>query len=788
LELQFKRLFKGILIALLAFTLTATSVAFTPAFANDDNTDEDIDDEVVNEEYATADELPPQGDFEENREFIIEDSGGEIDGHRLIAQNGNLELYLKEATLSIVIRNKDTGAVIYSTVNEPDPLNNQIWQNFMQSGVVIQFLTDNHVHPTDVTLLEPGVQKSVTITANGFTADVYFPNLQLGYTLVVELTETGVIAEIPDDSWIEEGEHLISGLYIFPFLGYSHLGNRDGYMFIPDGSGVLINLANNNRRFSQPFRGMVFGENVGITATHIPTLLAGRNAIRDAENVLMPIFGMVHTDSQMGFLGIISGGGEFNAVIESYPNGAITDYDWITTRFIYRQSFTQMMGLGGGAITLIQTHRNNFDARIRFEVVTGEEANYTGLAKAYREYLLESGQLQPTEEDFRVRLDFLGLEQESGFIFNRNVVMTTIADIEDIRERLAAAGVENILGIYRGWQNNGITVGTMVRRFRTASALGGNRALLRLLDDLESTSMDLYLYSDPLRINAGGASPLRFSAIRQINRQIYEETVYQPVVDAFNFLQPNRACSVFERLRNSYESNGVEHIMLGGISNQVFSHAVSGTLYGRISTAEVFQGIAQETSESFNLLLDQPFSYLWPYTGSFINTPIRGSNYVFASQEIPFLAIVLRGIVPMYSEHINFEANRREFFLQLVEQGVRPSFYITMENPELLKHTNSHHVFTSQFATFENRIIEYYHELREVYELTSGATIERHTRVDDLVTVEYSNGVVVYVNYSERAQTVNGIRIEPLSYWVEDSHLISIELTNTPIELGGGSR
>jgi len=793
LEIQFKRILKGIFIAILAFNLTfAPMLTFTPmftvgttaAFANIEDTDDeddglDLTDEGDDDENDDAISMPTVSAFEDNRAFIIENPSGEIDGHRLIVQNENLELYLKEATLSVIVRNRLNGAVLYSTVAEPDPSNNIMWQHFTQSGVTIEYLTNNHVHPTRITLFEPGLEKTVIVTDNGFEAQVYFPNLQLGYTLIVGLTETGIIAEIPDDSWIEAGENLISGLYIFPFLGYTHLGNREGYMFIPDGSGALIYLQNNNRRFSQPFRGEVFGGNAGITLQNIPTLLRGRSVVRDAQNVLMPVFGMVHTDSQMGFLGIIEGGGEFNAVIEAYPNGAVTNYDWITARFVYRQSFTQVMGLGGGALTLLQTERNNFDARIQFEIVAGDEANYAGLAHAYRSHLLETEQITPTEEAFRVRMDFLGLEQESGMFFNRNVVMTTVADIEAIQSQLAHSGVENILGIYRGWQHNGLSVGTMVRRFRTASSLGGNRALTRLLSDLESTPMDLYLFTDPLRINAAGVSPLRFSAIRQINRQIFEETVYQPVVGAFNFLQPHQVRNIFEGLRDSYGSNNVAHIMLGGISNQVFSHRTGNTLNSRNTTADTFQEMARETNEQMSLLLEQPFAYLWAYTDAFIDAPVQGSSYVFTSREVPFLAIVLRGLIPLYSEPINFEANRREFFLQLVEQGIRPSFYITMESPELLKHTNSSHIFTSEFDAFEDMIVAYYHELREIYELTLGATIERHERVNDLVTVEYSNGVLIYINFSTEVRFVDGIHLEPLSYQVVSPFNMNVEYNNT---------
>ena len=773
MDRQYKRFLKGLLITILALNLTVSPMfSAVVASASDEVNGEyedyeygyEIEDDVNDEETLPV--PPVTVAFNGNREYIIENPNGMIEGHRLVAANDYFELYLKDATLSIILRDVNTGAVMHSTVAEPDPRNNIIWQNFTQSGIVIEFLSDMNIHATRVTMLEPGIEKNIDVKSNGFNAEIYFSYLGLGFALTVELTETGIIAEVPYDGLVETGEYLLSGLYIFPFLGYTHLGGRDGYMFIPDGSGALIYLDHNNNRFRAPFSGKVFGENVGITLPSIPVTLRGRNVMQPAQNILMPIFGMVHTDSELGFLGIIEGGGEFNAVIEAYPNGAVTDYNWITTRFVYRQSFNQNMGHAGGHLQQIQGTRNQFDARIRFEFVTGDDATYSGLATVYRNYLLENELLTPNEEDFRVRLDFLGLEQEAGMFFNRNVVMTTVNDVRTIQETLADSGVENILGIYRGWQNNGYTVGRLTRRFRTASALGGNRALTRLMRDLEETPMDLYLFTDPLRINASGASPLRFSAIRQINRTIFEEVVYQPVIGAFNFLQPSQVRTIFTRLRDSFLSSNIANIVIGGITDNVFSHRIGTDLHIRNETADVFQEIISETNEQMNVLLEQPFAYLWSYTNAFIDAPVRGSNYVFTTREVPFLAIVLRGIIPLYSQPVNFEANQTEFFLQLVEQGIRPTFYITMESPAGLKHTNSSNVFTSEFSTFENMIVEYYHELREIYELTAGATIERHQNINGLAIVEYSNGVTIYVNFTNQARLFDGHRIEPLSYKV----------------------
>ena len=58
-------------------------------------------------------------------------------------------------------------------------------------------------------------------------------------------------------------------------------------------------------------------------------------------------------------------------------------------------------------------------------------------------------------------------------------------------------------------------------------------------------------------------------------------------------------------------------------------------------------------------------------------------------------SIVLKGVMPMYSEYVNFEANKKEFFLKMVETGTFPSFYITKESSSDLVNTNSSDIYSS---------------------------------------------------------------------------------------------
>ena len=151
--------------------------------------------------------------------------------------------------------------------------------------------------------------------------------------------------------------------------------------------------------------------------------------------------------------------------------------------------------------------------------------------------------------------------------------------------------------------------------------------------------------------------------------------------------------------------------------------------------------------------------------------PLTSSQYMYVDEEIPFLTMVLKGIMPVYSEYVNFEANKTEYFLKMVESGAYPSFYITYENSSDLIYTNSSDLYSTQYSTYKDSIVEYDTKLRELASKTGDSNIIKHEKLDSGVTkVTYSNDVVVYVNYSKTAKTVDGISIDAMSYEVGEAN------------------
>ncbi len=506
--------------------------------------------------------------------------------------------------------------------------------------------------------------------------------------------------------------------------------------------------------------------NAGLDEAYTLSLLWGEyQSVNEAEKIMAPVFGMVHTDSQMGYLGIIESG-DYSAKIEAYPNGAYTDYNWICSKFVLRQIYTQPTGNKEGSVVTRQAKRNEFDIRIHYRFVSGAKADYTGLALSYREYLLNAGELVKKEDDFKIRLDFLGIDKENWLIFKRNVTMTTVDNIRSMYRDLRAEGVTDIFTVYKGWQKGGINA-VPITSYKVDGDIGGTKELTKLIRESKEQGIDIYLAQDALRINPALRNA-NFNIMKQITKRVYQENTYKDVFSSFRYLTPSRTAETLRASAASYKKSDIKNLMLSGISNILFTYSNKGTVYSRVNTANSYESAVKELDTDFSLVLEKPFEFLWKYSDGINEMPAASSNYIFTDEEVPFLSIVFKGVLPMYSEYINFEANKQEFFLKLAEMGINPSFYITYEDPAGLQYTNSSDLYSSKYSVYKEYILSYYKELKEVHDKTEGAMMTDHKQyANGLTVVTYDNGIKVYVNYSTTAAIqADGYEIAPMSFKV----------------------
>lgn len=719
-------------------------------------------DDLVEEEIETVPEeevevIDTSTVFKENRPSFINDTS-EIDGHKRIVSNNLYDLYLKDENLSIILRNKKTGSVLYSTVEKPDQANEQ-WANFSKSGVVIEYLKGTNIVYYQADMYSENPTIKVNKNSTGFVASVDYDSLGFGYELHVNLEDDVLTASIPIESIYEDSETFkIANVYVYPFMGYTKMDEVEGYMFVPDASGSLIHYKDYRGQFKQPFNQMIYGANIGIDESHVLSLFKGMNTINESMGLVMPVFGSVHTDKELGFLGIIDSG-DVSARLYAYPNGAILPYNWITPSFIYRQFYNQLTSKSSGTMVIRQEKKNDFDISLQYHLIDGDEANYVGMAKVYRTYLEEKEVLKDEEIDYKIRVDFLASEVKSGLLKRQTVTMTTFDQVQSILQTLKDKGTTDVLSVIKGWQSGGPYTSLPHKDFKTDSSLGS-------LSDLKDTE-NIIFDNDLQRYNPKTNKMNSATLVKKLNKRTYVEEVFGKVYDKYYFITPEQSLQNSDKLIQEFSKNDLKNVAIEGISENLFSYLLKGDPVDRVHSTKVYKQILEQFKKSnFNLSLYAPNAVFWEYADNLLDVQVDSSNYVFTGEEVPFLEIVLKGKKAMYAPYTNFNANHDTYMLNMIEYGVYPSFILTYEPSSLLQLTNSSDLYSTYYEEYIDQIVEYDAIFSELHSKIKGATIEDHYRNGNFVEVTYSNGVKVIVNYGDSAVEYDGVVVKAMDFEV----------------------
>ena len=684
------------------------------------------------------------------------------------------ELYLSEPNLAMVLRNRETGVLLASTLNDHTAQGklNKTWTGYTYSGVVLDVLTGSSKNYKQADLVRDEHTIAYTYRPDGFTADIFFTEYGAGLSVEVSLAgEHGdeLLVRVPDASIREEQEGVyIATVSLCPMFGATYMDQEPGYMLVPDGAGALIRLTDKEERFPTGYSQMIYGTDYGFTEGGAAYYLWDEyETTVSPHRVILPVFGMAHTGEHAGFLGYVEQG-ETRCSVEAHPNGAMrVSYNRCFAKFLLRDVYKQPLNQSGSTkMDMVEKDRIHHDMAVRYFLLAGDQADYTGMAVRCREYLLDTGRVKAGDTAYRTRIDFIGSDREKFLVGTRPVVMTTAEEASEILRELQLAGVTSTLVVYRGWQNGGL-YGLPVSSFSADGAIGGNDAVRRLHSEVSRMGGQLCLYVDALRINASTTS-FTYDAAKMVNKTTLKEQSRKPVFPLFYYLLPNKAAEGLKRLAADLRKNGIAAMAVGGITDHLFSYSARDVQYSRDDSAAAYRDALDGAAEPVSLALEEPIACQWDAMSAFLNMPLDGSDYMYIDEEVPFLPLVLRGVLPLYGDYVNFEANKTEFFLRMAETGVYPSFCLTREDTSALIYTNSNNLYSTQYTAWRDTVTAYDKALRGLAAETEGTVILRHEKLGDgsLRRVTYANGAVVWVNYSDTEVRTDGVIVPPLSWTV----------------------
>ncbi|MCI8432734.1 MAG: hypothetical protein HFH83_06055 [Lachnospiraceae bacterium] len=674
----------------------------------------------------------------------------------LAAENDRLALYYHPDTLAILVRDKATGNEFDSV--GPDAQEgdlNATWTGMKESGVSVECRLENGNVRT-WTITGEGASVETQQTESGFRSSISFSG-QVGFELQVSLTDTGVSVLIPEASIVEAEDSgvQLQSIYVYPFLGASYGYDNPGYLFVPDGCGALISTGQKTIA-AENYEKQIYGSDLGMGAFKS---MVSQSLLRSAEEIYMPVFGSILEEGKSGFAGIVTEGDEY-CRIAAYVSGIRTPFNLIMPKFLLRETYLMRLDQSGTSLTANQEKRNPGDLGITYVFLSGDEADYVGIAGAYRQYLLDQGTLTKKEEKTElaaVKIELILSEQKKGLLWSKTLPMTTVEQADQILQELYDAGLQNLDVVLRGYSDKGAS-GAAPSDFSFTGKVGSRSQWKKEIKKLTEQGIDVSLYSDFSRGYEGKGGYGSSQEAQAINRTMltnFDNGMY-------NWLAPAYIAKQLNSFAEKAEGIGLTDMAVEHFGSTLYSNWNKKNPSTRADAVNAF---TQADSAGLKLNLYAPYAYLWGKCDGIYDIPTGSSNYYIFTETVPFMQIVLKGCIPYYSEGWNFHANASRDLLECVEYGAYPSWYLSWEDSVELINTPSSWLYSTQYAVWKDSVIEEYGKVSQVLGQVSGACIrDRVVLEKDVVRMDYDNGISIYINYRQTDWTGDGVTVEAESF------------------------
>lgn len=675
-----------------------------------------------------------------------------LEGYEKAAENENLVLYVNEESLAVKIQDKKTKYVWNSGLDHPDKYRlNKTWEQMAQSAITIDY-TDRRGKVKQESITSNDSRPKVEITENGFNAKVYVNQAKIEFQLNVELDDDSLVVSIPQESLKESKYTKLISMKVYPFLGAVNENDVSGYMFIPDGSGALVRYNKSSKTADAPFMGAIYGTDDAYRKTE-----KRDEKVSPVQQIKMPVFGAVHGVKQNAFLTVVEEGYSYGDIV-AYPAGVSTDFNWISSQFHYRHEYYQPTSKKMKGINVFQKSANPFNIKLRYMFLQKENADYVGMARRYQDYLAETKQLKKQKDQTGVRLEFLGGEIKEGLLWDSVLPMTKISRIPELANELKNE-VANMFVVYKGWSEGGLT-GTLPARFPIEGKLGSKGEVQDAIAALKKNDVPIYFHTDYTKAYEGASG---FSGSKDVAKKASSETISHSENEKTVFyLSPEKAQAAAKKDVEEYKVYNISNLAVDTSGYTLFSDYSKKASSYRDETIETYKKMFGSLNAKLgNVALYEPNTYLWNTADRYLDIPMYSSNYVYESDTVPFMQIVLKGYMPYYAPFSNFHSDPKDQVLRMIEYGAYPSFLLTDEPSHLLVKTPSKDVYTSEFKIWKDEIIEQYQKVEESLGEVEGERIEsRNVPQTGVVEVTYSNGKVIIVNYTDETYTSNGIEVE----------------------------
>ncbi len=599
-----------------------------------------------------------------------------------------------------------------------------------------------------------------------------YPNFKL--SLCYALTENGLSVSIPAESVEYNEEYPLLRISLLPyFAAETPFAESDGYLFIPDGSGAIINLNNDDVAHRSIITGTVYGTN----ASKLPQ----KTVAETTQQYYLPVFGTVK-DNNTAVFGIISSG-DGNAEITARlgkPNGNYyaTNAEFVTADY---EKYTKISVVenrwSDEQLYLYDKNSLKDDMTVDFYILSDDKADYSSFASIYNKYLF--GDKAKTDMNSTIHIETLGtaLTNETKLIFQveDETVFTHYEQNIKILDELSSDGRTGYSLLLRGWQKNGLDA-SVSGKLQFSSASGGKKGLADIRDYCTQNDIPFALQNNLsyVKFDRGfDGFSLKNDTARTLEL-LYAETVEAganatSVKNSSYVVSANSYSKYVSGIYKDGARLGLEkNLSLGEIGAALNTDYSKNRLINRSQTMKLVVDALQKTKNN-SFSFEGANAYVLPYTSAVNDILYENSGFAGESAVVPFLQLVLGDKVACRSAAINLQENTRDLLLGCIESGTVPTYVLAYQNISKLKVTDYTKYYAVDFEILKTSVKEAYDYVNAAVVAKGDSGIVAHHILSNGVTyTEYGNGNGVYVNRTDNDYMIGDLTVNAMDYAVKE--------------------
>lgn len=696
-------------------------------------------------------------------------------GYEHVISDASLSLYINKATGQFYVVNSSNDAIYYS--NPPDSDNdvkaNNYYKMNMKSQIEIRYLNPKLVQESLNNFVGSVMNGSYTVneTDRGVRFDYDF--VDEGFVIPVEyyLENDKFYAKVIVDEIVEYKQNLLLEIVVLPYFAAPD-GLEEGYILIPDGCGAIIGLSDVSSAAGS-YSGSVYGRDSALNLL--------RSSVNLPNQITLPLFGIVEGDT--GILAVIEEGDAQSRIYAS-PNGVNTGYASVGASVIVRNSDTallkEMTGVEKSVTVFNPAIAKDLSFRIEYSFLSGENANYSAMARIYQEKLFGNNSITVDHKHLIADLLLSTRIRKNFLIFPYSGVESLLSteDIRAISDELDDIGFDEHIIKLSGWQKKSM-FSAMQSEFKPSAKTGSRSDYFSLAGDMTANNNILAPGFDLLNIYEFSSGIRKNDAVRNVSGGILELFRFRSSTYRKNTeIKPINVLNStdFVRLYSEFVISSAQGFVM--IADDTGAHLLASNNH-RNKTAVLAQtrqkvmesyltAFESSLSKGMSLMFDDPQGYALKYAHSVTDLANSTSGYIGFSEEVPFVQMVLSGKVNYAGEPLNLVMNMHTSLLKMVEFGEIPYFKLSelKEDLRTLPPVFNEN-YSINYSYYKSKISDIY-DFAEQYRLaTENAKIIRHEKIrKNIYVTEYSNGTEIYVNYGSAEYSAGELTLPPQSYGI----------------------